>query len=134
MKSIYGLGAMMAAAFGIPASAQADTSLTYDNAMRCSAMYIVTAEKVGEDDPIAAERLEETAIRWFRLASKSDDASGARAHAEIESVVDALVGQLDGFGEDETARTDFANRQFKACDDLRAANADEYGAVDIVAE
>lgn len=134
MKAIYGLGAMLSAGLGVPASAQADNVLTYENTMRCSAMYIVTAGNIGEDDPVAAERLEETAIRWLLLAINRDAADGERADEEIEGVVEALIEKLDAFGEDEEARTDFANRQFKTCDDLRAANSAEYDAVEIDAE
>lgn len=125
MKNLIACGTL-ALVLAIRVAAQDRAVVSYEDAMRCAALYAVTTEVVGADDPATIAVLEDRATRWIAMAMLRDGENGARADREIDEVVARLAETLASLAADAAAQTRFANEQFARCDTLEDANEEEF--------
>ena len=119
----------------LPVAAQQEDSpageATYEDSMRCAALYLHSAVQLGDDDSRFEAILEDRATRWLTMAMMRDGEEGDRAERELDTVFEGLTAKLDGFGDDEEARNDFALEHYHRCDLLEAANAEEFQSIEL---
>jgi hypothetical protein len=101
-------------------------SVSYDDAMKCSALFGLLAGSVdGEDEAI----LQDAAARWLLAAMGRDGTSdGSTAQGELEGMVEALIMALDEAPDEATAE-EFLNEGITFCEGKQLAIADEMGAI-----
>lgn len=114
---------------GVPAQAGDGEAVNYDDTMQCSALYtfLGAIAETGEETVY----LLDVAARWLVLAMVRDGtADGSVAGAALEPMVEALMGELDGMGEDEAAIDEFLDAGIEYCEVTKEAVAEEFAAVD----
>ena len=107
-------------------------ALSYEDSMGCMAAYslMLASQKEGSEE---AASLVDVMIRWSFMAVARDGEFGDRATRETETVIGALVDELNTFGEDEAAAEDHFNDVVEQCLALQAINQEEFDAVDVEA-
>jgi len=111
-------------------SASAQETLGYDDALSCSATYVVLAgAQEGDGDGESAAALQDIASRWLVMAMARDGQEGDRAGGEFDGATDEIIDTINAMSaaDAETFLTDV----IAFCDSMEVAYADEFGAIDL---
>jgi len=102
MKTVFfsALATFGLATAPIAASAE-ETPVSYDDAMKCSALFsLLAAAAEGTETAEFADM----SARWLVVAIARDGTEdGSKAEAELEPMLDELINALEEFSEDEEA-------------------------------
>lgn len=124
-----GLAAILMAPAATPSFAQDETSVAYEDAIGCSALYTFFAATL-EGEP-EEEVLDEVAIRWLLLAMRRDGSEdGNRAVGELEDRVNILLETAGEMGGDEDKLDTYLSTNAEYCDAKQELVAAEFEAVD----
>ena len=111
-----------------PVAAQAeDSPVSYDDAMKCSALFAVIAS--GAEGSDEAE-FEDVQARWLVVAMNRDGTEdGSKAQSEIDSLVDDPVDTLGEFETEEEGET-FLLKGLEFCEGKHEQIAEEIDGIE----
>lgn len=113
----------------IPAVAQDDSDVSYDDALRCSALFSLFAN--GSEGSDTAE-FQDLATRWLVVAMNRDGTEdGSQAELDFERTFDELVEAVNEIGEEEEAvGEEFLLKGIDFCEAKHALIAEEIDAIE----
>jgi len=107
-----------------------EPSITYDDALKCSALYsFLAAASDGEPEGPA---LLDVAVRWLTLAMDRDGSEdGSVAEAALGPKTDDMIAALEEMGENEAQVEAFLEYGIEFCAGKQGMVAEEFDAIEV---
>lgn len=112
----------------VAAHAGDDDAVSYDDAMKCSALFAVLAAASDGDD---TAELEGMVTRWLVVAMDRDGTEdGSKAEGELDALVDELIDVVDGAESEEEAEA-FFTKGIEFCEGKHEQIAEEIDGIEL---
>lgn len=125
MKSNMLLGLAVLGLSTLPVAAYAvDSSISYDESMKCSSLYSYLSDESDDDDAI--DRYIGLSNSWFDAAIARDGTEdGSRAQNEFDTAVETFFAAVDAMKNKKEVKSFLASEQ-QICTGKQAQIADEF--------